>query len=205
MSQPESPELQEHQTAESMPPADRPQEPGTPVTDPPTTKRRARVPFAGTWLGQCSALVIAAAIGAAVPLVVGAVSTSSQSSTAPVRRPAYLHISSVGYIAKNSGFPGRYVPGRYEVQGYVLHLAPQQVIWSFNQPVYSAGNTGAIHADPGPCIVIGQNFTCNLGVDVPSAQTEYFKIFVAVVIGYASAAAFPHVTVNHTTLTDPPA
>jgi hypothetical protein len=184
-------------------------------------KRPAKIPFAGTWVGQLSALGIAALVGAAATAGGNALTTSLQANARSTRASAYIHISSAAYIARNASFPGAYVRGRYEVQGYVLHLAAKQVIWSFNQPVYNPGNAGPIHADPGPCIVSGQNFECNLGVDVSNGQTAYFKIFVAVVTesqandfaaqkafgpldGYSSAAAIPHITSDHTTLSNPP-
>jgi hypothetical protein len=186
-----------------------------------STERRTKIPFAGTWLGQLLALGIAAMVGAGVTVGGDALITSRQSSAGSTRASVYIHISSAAYIARHDSFPGQYVPGRYEVQGYVLHLAARQVVWSFNQPFARADNAGSIHVDPGPCIVSGQNFKCNLGVDVPSKQTIYFKIFVAVVTeaeandfaaqkafgpldSYPSAAAFPHITSDSTILSNPP-
>jgi hypothetical protein len=121
-----------------------------------------------------------------------------------------ITISSLRY----SGPP----PDRYEVTGTVRNLAPLQVVWSFNQPVFKSGSSGPIHADPGPCSVsAADNFTCSLGEAVSNTDIAHFNVIVAVVTDgqaadfaaqkagfeelqdYGSLAALPTVEGSHIT------
>jgi hypothetical protein len=124
-----------------------------------------------------------------------------------------ISISSLRY----SGPP----PDRYEVTGVVRNMAPLQVVWSFNQPVFKSGSSGPIHADPGPCSVSAADiFTCSLGEAVSNTGISYFNVIVAVVTdgqaadfaaqkagveklqNYGSLAALPTAEGSHTTDTD---
>jgi hypothetical protein len=51
------------------------------------------------------------------------------------------------------------------ITGYVSHLAPNEVVWSFSEPYTSDKNpilSGKIYPDIGPCLVSGRSFRCNL-------------------------------------------
>jgi hypothetical protein len=136
----------------------------------------ARKPlFADTTLGRIIVGCVIAIVSAGLTLLVSKLVSHSSSP------PPKVHITSVGWVTS-----ANHAVGQYMVTGYVDHLAAGQVIWSFNQPD-DPHNAGRIYADPGPCDLSGQTFTCDLGTATLASQ---WNITVAVVTegqGYSFA------------------
>lgn len=116
------------------------------------------------WITAIAALIVALAGAGFFAGNATSSSNPSKSTTSPTVTASPAAVKTP-FIRIQDPTGGDSIPISPVVTGTVKNLAPDEVVWSFNEP-YTTGSSplpsGLVYPDAGPCRVNGSSFRCNL-------------------------------------------